>query len=209
MKTQDSDKSFDISRRRLLAAAGIGTGVLLTSSFASAEDKAPASTSAGSTNPVTTPPVAGLHLQFDADASSEMVVSWHTLQSVKQSRVLIGRLDGKLEQTVAADEVNYVDAKSNQTFYAYHAKISGLDADASYLYAALHDDAEPQFGTFRTSPRGRRALRFTSFGDQGTPTLGRIFDPPAGVTLQGTTYINDNLGSPAAGDTTLALQLHF
>jgi hypothetical protein len=28
-----------------------------------------------------TTPVAGLHLQFGADASSEMAVSWHTLQA--------------------------------------------------------------------------------------------------------------------------------
>ncbi|TWB19560.1 purple acid phosphatase-like protein [Rhizobium sp. ERR 1071] len=172
MTTPDSDKNFDISRRRLLAAAGIGTGVLLTASFASAEEIAPAPTAIGLTKPVMTPPVAGLHLQFGADASAEMVVSWHTLQPVKRPRVLIGRLDGKLEQTVAADEVNYVDAKSNQTVYAYHAKVGGLDADASYLYAALHEGAEPQFGTFRTSPRGRQPLRFTSFGDQGTPPLG-------------------------------------
>lgn len=206
MKTSDSDKNFDISRRRLLAAAGIGTGMLLTSSFTNAEENALASTATGSTNPVATPPVAGLHLQFGADASAEMVVSWHTLQPVKQPRVLIGRPDGKLEQTVGADEVSYVDAKSNQTVYAYHAKVGGLDADSAYLYAALHDGAEAQFGTFRTSPRGRHALRFTSFGDQGTPTLGRVFDPPAGVTLPGTTYINDNLGSPAAGDTTLGVE---
>ena len=206
MTTPDSDKNFDISRRKLLAAAGIGTGVLLTGSFASADEDAPTAAATDLPDPIVTPPVAGLHLQFGADASAEMVVSWHTLQPVKQPRVLIGRPDGKLEQTVAADEANYVDAKSNQTVHAYHAKVRGLDADASYLYAALHDGAEPQFGTFRTSPRGRQPLRFTSFGDQGTPTLGKVFVPPAGVKLNGPTYINDNLGSPAAGDTTLGVE---
>ena len=34
----------------------------------------------------------------------------------------------------------------------------------------MHDGAAPEFGTFRTSPRGRAAFTFTSFGDQGTPT---------------------------------------
>ncbi len=46
--------------------------------------------------------------------------------------------------------------------------------------AALHDGAEPEFGTFRTAPRGRAPFTFTSFGDQGTPTLGKKYVPPAG-----------------------------
>ena len=40
---------------------------------------------------------------------------------------------------------------------------------------------KPEFATFRTSPRGRAPFTFTSFGDQGTPTLGRKYVPPAGV----------------------------
>jgi hypothetical protein len=39
---------------------------------------------------------------------------------------------------------------------------------------------EPEFGTFRTAPRGRAPFTFTSFGDQGTPTLGKKYVPPAG-----------------------------
>jgi hypothetical protein len=206
MTTLDHESSLAFNRRRLLAAAGVGTGALLAASFASAEETAPATLHSAPSDPVATPPVAGLHLQFGADASAEMVVSWHTLQPVKQPRVLLGRPDGRLEKTAAAGEASYVDAKSGQTVFAYHARIGGLEADSSYLYAALHEGAEPQFGTFRTSPRGRRPFTFTSFGDQGTPTLGKVFIPPAGVTLQNTTYINDNLGSPAAGDTTLGVE---
>ena len=53
---------------------------------------------------------------------------------------------------------------------------------------------------------GARAFTFTSFGDQGTPTLGKKYVPPAGVTLPNPPYVNDNLGSPAAGDTTLGVE---
>ena len=74
------------------------------------------------------------------------------------------------------------------------------------MYGAMHDGAAPEFGTFRTSPRGRATFTFTSFGDQGTPTLGKKFIPPAGVTLASPVFINDNLGSPAAGDTTLGVE---
>jgi 3',5'-cyclic AMP phosphodiesterase CpdA len=70
----------------------------------------------------------------------------------------------------------------------------------------MHDGATPEFATFRTSPRGRAPFTFTSFGDQGTPTLGKKFVPPPGVTLQNPPFVNDNLGSPAAGDTTLGVE---
>lgn len=211
MHPQDThDAPTDLARRRLLAAAGVTAAGLLTPLAAEAAGKASASSASfpisnAKTDPVATPPVAGLHLQFGADASREMVVSWHTLQPVKQPRVLVGRPDGKLEKSVAAVEVHYVDGKSKQTVYAYHARVTGLNADSAYLYAALHDGADPQFGTFHTGPRGRHALRFTSFGDQGTPTLGKLFTPPAGVTMQ-PMFVNDNLGSPAAGDTVLGVE---
>ncbi len=65
------------------------------------------------------------------------------------------------------------------------------------MYAAVHDGASPEPGTIRTAPSGRKPLRFTSFGDQGTPTLGELSDG---------TYVSDNVGTPAAGDTTLAIE---
>src|SRR5262245_49399188 len=79
-------------------------------------------------------------------------------------------------------------------------------ADSAYLYTAMHDDAAPEFGTFRTAPRGRARFTFTSFGDQATPTLGKRYVPPAGVTMPNPPYVNDNRGSPAAGDTTLGVE---
>ena len=135
-----------------------------------------------------------------------MVVSWHTLQPVQNPRVVLGQLDGKLEQTVEAKAASYLDAKSSQHVYAYHAKITGLQADHAYLYGAMHDGAEPEFATFRTAPRGRAPFTFTSFGDQGTPTLGKKFVPPEVVTIKNVAFVNDNLGSPAAGDTTLGVE---
>jgi 3',5'-cyclic AMP phosphodiesterase CpdA len=214
MTTSDSKSNHELSRRKLLAAAGIGGAAMVTASVfgagkAAAERADPPFSdhdSAPSFDPVTTPPVAGLHLQFGANASSEMIVSWHTLQSVDRPRVLLGTLEGELRQTVAADETSYTDAQSGQVVYAYHATLSRLDDDKAYMYGALHDGAEPQFGTFRTAPRGRVPFTFTSFGDQGTPTLGKIFVPPAGVTLPSPPFVNDNLGAPAGADTTLGVE---
>jgi 3',5'-cyclic AMP phosphodiesterase CpdA len=208
MTAQDTEFNLELSRRKLLAAAGLGGGAVVAASFigtGGAAAAAPAGESPDS-DPVATPPVAGLHLQFGADASSEMVVSWHALQPVRNPRVVLGTLDGKLERTVEARLVSYTDAKAGKVVYAYHAKLDSLQADSGYLYGAVHDGAEPEFATFRTAPRGRVPLAFTSFGDQGTPTLGKRFVPPAGVTMANPPFVNDNLGSPAASDTTLGVE---
>jgi 3',5'-cyclic AMP phosphodiesterase CpdA len=193
---------LSLSRRKLLAAAGIA---VVAESLAGT-GRATAASAAGVSRTSSAPAVHGLHLQFGADASSEVVVSWHALEPVRRPRVLLGGLDGKLERTVIASPVDYTDAKSGQHVYAYHAHATALRPDTAYLYAALHDGADPEFGTFRTAPRGRAAFTFTSFGDQGTPTLGKRFVPPTGVTLAHPPYVNDNLGSPAAGDTTLGVE---
>jgi hypothetical protein len=189
-----------VTRRRLLVGAGLAAaaGTVGLAAPAQAAPSAPASGkdlpgSLSATDPAGVPTVDGLHLQFGADASHEMVVSWHTLQPVSDARVLVGDGHGNFAGAVAAATRSYVDAKSNRTVYAHHASLTGLNAETGYLYAAVHAGATPQFGTFTTGPRGRARVTFTSFGDQGTPTLGK---------QQGTAWLNDNLGSPAAGDTT-------
>jgi hypothetical protein len=206
MTPDDSGHDLELSRRRLLAAAGLGgaamAGALGTGGTAQAVQSAQPSASGA-------PPVEGLHLQFGADASAQMVVSWHTLSPVDHPRVLLGHMDGHLDQVAPAATVSYTDAKSGQQVFAHHARFVGLRADTAYLYGALHDGATPHFSTFRTAPRGRAAFTFTSFGDQGTPTMRRPYVPPAGVTVEGArgdVYINDNLGSPAAADTTLGVE---
>jgi hypothetical protein len=201
MADQHSEFDLQLSRRKLLAAAGLIGGAAAAGALAETT-----SAEAASPDLAATPPVAGLHLQFGADASTEMVVSWHSLQPVRRPRVLLGHLEGRLEQVAEADTVSYADAKSGQVVHAHHARITGLRPDTSYLYAALHDGAAPRFSSFHTAPHGRAAFTFTSFGDQGTPSLGRLYEPPAGVALPAAIWVNDNLGTPAAGDTTLGVE---
>jgi 3',5'-cyclic AMP phosphodiesterase CpdA len=203
---EHDDFQLEISRRNLLAAAGIGGGTLLATSLLGSAGAEGIAVARQSADPVTTPAVAGLHLQFGADASSEMMVSWHALQAVSHPCVLLGHLDGKLVEKADAKATSYTDAKSGQVVYAYHAKLSGLQPDVDYLYAAMHDGAAPAFATFRTAPRGRAPFTFTSFGDQGTPTLGKKLPPPPEAVNPKTVYVNDNLGSPASGDTTLGVE---
>ena len=135
--TSFSDRDFDleVSRRRLLAAAGVA-GALGLAPLAGARAAQAAADRRSGADPTVTPPVAGLHLQFGADAAAQVTVSWHTLQPVHDARVIVGRMDGHFEQTVPARTVSYTDAKANQVVYAHHARIERLAPDSSYLYGA-------------------------------------------------------------------------
>ena len=117
----DFDDTPHLSRRMLLAAAGM-TAVSLIGSDAEA---ASGVRNAAESEPASL--VHGLHLQFGADASSEIVVSWHALRPVRHARVALGRLDGTLVRKTDAQEASYTDAKSGKTVYAYHARIAGSD----------------------------------------------------------------------------------
>ena len=94
MTTEEVGRNLDLSRRKLLAAAGIGAAALGAASFNGIGDAQAASIPGKAPDPAATPTVAGLHLQFGADASSEVTVSWHTLQPVRNPRTVLGRPDG-------------------------------------------------------------------------------------------------------------------
>jgi len=196
-----SPSSARVTRRGFLTSAGIGGAVLagtplLGAQTAAASPHDPLRTSID--DPLTTPRVAGLHLQFGADAAREVVVSWHTLTPVGSPRVYYGSSNGVLGTAASAESVSYTDAKSGQVVYAHHARLTQLRPGTRYGYAAVHDGAQPELATFRTAPAGRSKFTFTSFGDQGTPTTGK--------KNSGGTFVNDNLGSPAAGDTTAGVE---
>jgi len=212
-----------MSRRGLLAAggavgAGIAVGPLLGGTATAAVPAAAVPSAVAAANgslaaiggaagdPVNTPAVNGLHLQFGADPAREIVVSWHTLQPVDDARVLLGGIDGRYKSSYHAETLSYTDGKSGQTVYAQHAHISGLHPDQEYVYLAVHDGAQPVFGSFATAPTGRQAFTFTSFGDQGTPTTGKVFVPPAGVTIANPPFVNDNLGGPASANTPAGIE---
>jgi 3',5'-cyclic AMP phosphodiesterase CpdA len=190
-----------LSRRAVLGTVGAGAAgaaLLPTSAFAS-----PGVTLWSRPGPAGAPDVHGMHLQFGADASREVVVSWSTPQSVARPHVLLGRAGEEYGHSVPADTVMYRDAASKTEVFIHHARLHDLRPDTEYGYAAVHDGTTPTPGFFRTAPRGRAPFTFTSFGDQGTPTLGKQITPP------GTTspiWVNDNLGAPAGADTVVGVE---
>ncbi|HEX2680717.1 MAG TPA: fibronectin type III domain-containing protein, partial [Candidatus Dormibacteraeota bacterium] len=113
-----------------------------------------------------------LHLQFGADASREVVASWVTGGSVKNPRLRLGAPKGGFGRTVPAETRTYIDGRSGVETFTHHAHVCELDEATDYMYEVLHEGAEPLGGSFTTAPRGRRPIRFTSFGDQSTPVPG-------------------------------------
>ena len=193
--TEDRDPRT-LSRRAVLGAAGAGAaGAALFPGTALAD---PGVTLWRQPGPAGAPDVHGVHLQFGADASREVVVSWSTPESVARPRVLFGRPGGEFGREVAADTVTYRDAASGTEVVIHHARLDQLRPDTEYGYAALHEGTTPIPGFFRTAPRGRAPFTFTSFGDQGTPTMGKLSASGA--------WVNDNLGSPAGADTVTGIE---
>jgi len=190
---------MDVSRRTLIVGgtsaivgAGVGAGV---AGFVASDRTGPTLWQRGDRSDA--PRVGGLHLQYGADASSEVVVSWHTAPAVNNPRVMVGTPDDGFGRTTAAETVSYRDAASGTEIRVHHTRLTGLAPDTDYVYAAVHDGASPELGTMRTAPRGRAAVRFTSFGDQSTPTLDAMVAKAFG---------SDHLGSPLAGDVTTAVE---
>ncbi|WHX23103.1 fibronectin type III domain-containing protein [Streptomyces malaysiensis subsp. malaysiensis] len=203
--TAITSKAPRVSRRGLLGAAGAaaaGAGTFISQPEAVAASPVLWTRPDGSGMP----PVSGLHLQFGADAAREVVVSWQTPVPVKRPRVMFGTPAHGMGTEVTARTTSYQDAKSRQTIYVHHARLNRLRPGTGYVYAAVHDGATPEAGSFRTGPGGRAPFTFTSFGDQGTPTVGKLNGPRPPKITEKLVYLNDNLGSPYANDVTTAVE---
>jgi hypothetical protein len=123
-----------------------------------------------------------VHLQFGADAATQIAVSWAAPAAAVRPRLRAGRADSGLGLDVPAEERVYTEALTGQTVYTYHARLGNLAPDTAFAYQVVHDGAEPVAGTFRTGPRGRSAaFRFTSFGDQSIPAPVGLGFGPAGL----------------------------
>lgn len=168
----------ELNRRTLLRTVGIGA----LASVAVPGTAVAAPSLLRQTGPSGAPPVLGLHSTFGDDPARQLVASWVTEAPVHRPMVRIGTPTGGLGCAVPAETVHYTDKASGNVVYVHHASLSGLDPETTYVYQAVQGDSSPAEGTFRTAPVGRRPFRFTSFGDQSTPTVG------------------DALGSVHAGD---------
>ncbi len=194
--SNESTTTGGLSRRHalgLLGTAGTGAAATALLGAGTAAAATPNSTVALHTAPSTTgaSPVQGLHLTFGADPSSQMIVSWLTDGLVTRPIVRYGTMDGGVGKSVEATTRTYVDGKSARTVYVHHAAVNRLSPSTDYVYVVSHDGATPDSGTFRTAPRGRAPLTFTSFGDQAAPQVSWSADGTATI---------DNNSTPASKD---------
>jgi 3',5'-cyclic AMP phosphodiesterase CpdA len=125
------------------------------------------------------PPPRQVHLQFGADAASQIAVSWAAPAPAARPRLRVGLPGNGFGQEVPAQERVYTEALTGEVVWTYHASLAGLPPDTALSYQAVHDGAGPVGGTLRTGPRGRgTGFRFTSFGDHSIPApAGRGLGP--------------------------------
>ncbi|HEY0246939.1 MAG TPA: metallophosphoesterase family protein [Gryllotalpicola sp.] len=203
--SEEEQKQTRISRRNAIglfgaAASGAAAGAapaLLGLGIGPAEASPTHAYLAGLAKGAATTPVQGLHLTFGADPRSQMVVSWISDEEVKHPRVVYGTMNGSFGSLAEATTKSYVDGNSGKTVWAHHALLSRLKSDTDYVYAAQHDGAMPDAGTFHTAPSGRAPFTFTSFGDQGSPTVTWKSDSST-TNASGRDFEAD--ASPASGD---------
>jgi hypothetical protein len=162
MDTEGAGRKF--SRRQVLSSAGLAAvAVPLATRQAPALVRQADSARA--------PGPEQVHVQFGADAASQVAVSWATAAAVSRPRLRLGLPSSDYGHQMAAEERTYTDAMTGETVWTYHAQLHRLQPDTQYVYEVLNDGAAPVTGMFRTGPRGRsRGFRFTSFGDQSVPT---------------------------------------
>lgn len=157
------------SRRHFLkGAAGAGAAVTATSLIG---PKAWASTALWRQPGPSDASVADqVHIQYGADASSEMTVSWHTATNVARPRIRLGTVPGGWGIEIPAETRTYVDGINGVETICHHARAVGLEPGGTYVYSIVSDGGAPAVGgTFSTVPRGRFPFRFTSVGDLATP----------------------------------------
>src|SRR5215467_13348177 len=154
----------ELSRRQVLSTAGLAAMAV------------PFVTRRHAPALVRRPDVAGApgpeqaHVQFGADAATQVAVSWVTAAAVSRPRLRLGRPSSGYGRQVPAEERTYTEALTGETVWTYHARLDHLQPDTQYIYEVLNDGAAPVTGMFRTGPQGRsRGFRFTSFGDQAVP----------------------------------------
>jgi len=195
-ETATPEPSGNLTRRHaleLLGTAGAGAAAvpLLGSGPAAATASSAAPAISITPDSAGAPPVQGLHLTFGADPSTQMVISWITAGPVNKPRALYGTLEDGFGRGADATTRTYVDGKSGLTVYIHHAALDRLAPNTDYVYMVSHEGTTPDSGTFRTAPRGRKPLTFTSFGDQSAPQVTWAADGTVGLDANSTPATKD------------------
>jgi hypothetical protein len=84
-------------------------------------------------------PASGVYImQFGEDATTEVVVSWHTTDAVNSPRAMWGTPSGGFSTTLQAQARTYRDANSGNEIRGNHRRVLNLTPDTDYVYATVH-----------------------------------------------------------------------
>jgi len=167
--SDESDSaSGTISRRGFFKGAGAAGLAAAASPFALPKD-ASAATADGTPEQI--------HLTWGNDSCTTVFVSWASPAQAVNPRVRFGHSSGK-ERTVLAVQRTYTDGLNGQTVFTYHAQLDELPPGSAIHYTVTADNssnyAQPFTATFQTAPKGRKAFRWTSYGDLATPVASWV-----------------------------------
>lgn len=120
-----------------------------------------------------------IHLTWDNDPSTTVVVSWASPAQSVNPRVHIresnSRESSHASRVIHAVQRSYTDGINGCTVFTYHARIDRLRPAATYHYSVTADNdrnrAQPFTAGFQTAPAGRAPFRWTSYGDLATPNM--------------------------------------
>jgi len=189
------DAGQELSRRQVLSAAGLAAVAVPFATRQSAPALVRRADTAGAPGP------EQVHVQFGADAATQVAVSWATAAAVSGPQLRLGRPSSGYGRQVPAEERTYTEALTGETVWTYHARLDHLQPDTQYIYEVLNDGATPVTGMFRTGPAGRsRGFRFTSFGDQSVPAAVGLglgpWTPNAGYIVPAVESLDPPVYSP-------------
>jgi Purple acid Phosphatase, N-terminal domain len=86
-----------------------------------------------------TPPPQQVHVQFGADAATQIAVSWAAAGPAVRPRLRAGLADGGYGLEVPARHRAYTEALTGETVHTYHASLAGLPPDTAFGYQVIHD----------------------------------------------------------------------
>ncbi|HUB71657.1 MAG TPA: metallophosphoesterase family protein [Acidimicrobiales bacterium] len=197
--TEGTIKPHVVSRRdflRISAGAGavvVGGKLFWLDGYAFA---ASGTSGGGSTLGTGTVPEQ-VHLQYGADPTTEMSVSWATPVALGSGQTMGLTLSPAVagQTSFTATTKTYTDGPSGEEAYLYHVPLTGLAPNTTYTYTIADPNSTATFqSSFTTAPTGRFAFAFTSFGDLAEPGTGATYTW-AGENAYSNTYGESDFNS--------------
>src|SRR5258707_719456 len=116
----------ELSRRQVLSTAGLAAVAVPLVKLRGAPTLIRRADAAGAPGP------QQVHVQFGADAASQVAVSWAAAAAVSRPRLRLGRDGQGYGEEIPAGGRTYTEALTGETAWTYHTRLQGLEPDTPY-----------------------------------------------------------------------------